>query len=403
MSRLGKALAHAYGKSIDPGDWPWSGAPPDSWLSGGGWLSPDRAVGLPVLLGILRLLSNGLGMSTMLVYQGDDQQRDRAKTAWQYDLLHRRPTADGDPFSWRADIALGLAGSGNAYLRKWKSSRGQVGELEVLDPLKVHPRRTPLGVVFDDSSGGGTPITRTKADIVHLRLGAQRGQVKGMAPVTEMRLAVSAALKRQVFDSAFWDQRAQPGLVIVAQERLDEQQSRELRDSFDAVHRGVENFHRTAVLGGGSKLETIPISLADAQFVEARRATREEQCGAYSVPVELLGDTAQRIQPDVDQRFAKFGLGPLIFALDMGLMSDQDLFPRGGDLFVQSTPDAILRMSLKDRADAYRIMRQAGVETANEIRPLEGLPPHPDGDVLQPVPVGGSPHGVPDPTQGGQQ
>jgi hypothetical protein len=39
--------------------------------------------------------------------------------------------------------------------------------------------------------------------------------------------------------------------------------------------------------------------------------------------------------------------------------------------------NALLRPSLKDRADAYRLLRQGGIETANELRALEDCRPTP--------------------------
>ncbi len=54
--------------------------------------------------------------------------------------------------------------------------------------------------------------------------------------------------------------------------------------------------------------------------------------------------------------------------------------------------DAVLRPDIQTRYDAYRLARQGGWVTANEIREKENLPPHAQGDELQVTPVGGAPN-----------
>jgi phage portal protein BeeE len=52
---------------------------------------------------------------------------------------------------------------------------------------------------------------------------------------------------------------------------------------------------------------------------------------------------------------------------------------------------------IQTRWDAYRLGRQGGWITANEIRAKEGLEARPDGDEIQVTPVGGAAN----PTQDG--
>jgi HK97 family phage portal protein len=295
----------------------------------------------------------------------------------------------GNAFSWRADIAMNLAGCGSAYLRKWKSSRGVIGELEVLDPFRVNPRRVQGQVVFEDGSNG-TVVTRTTADIIPIRLGAMRGQLRGMSPITEMRLAVKAGISREVFAQAWLHKRGNPGVVLKMPQAVTPEQAREIREVFEADYASEENAGRTAVVGGGGDIVSLPVSMADAQFVESTQMTWRTMAGAYQVPPNFLGDNAQRRSFEDDLALAKYGIGPIIDAIDHALTADRDVCPPGTGLIVESMPDAILRMSILDRANAYRLLRQGGIETANELRGLENLPPHPDGDVLQQTPVGGA-------------
>lgn len=386
------------GKSDIFGDWPWSGSPPSDLLTGGALVGAQMLqgtglpmLGLPALYAVLRIISNGAGMSRMHMYVPQGESRRRAVELPEYDLLHNRPVIGGNAFAWRADIALNLAGNGSAYLRKWKSTTGVIGELEPLDPFRVLPVKENGQLVFKDSTAG-TTVTRTTADIIPIRLGAMRGTLRGLAPITEMRLAVKAGISREVFAAAWLKRRGNPGVVLKMPQQVTPEQAKEIIEVFEADYASEENAGRTAVVGGGGDLEAMPVSMADAQFVESTKMTWQTLAGAYQIPMNFLGDNQQRRTFEDDLALAKYGVGPIIDAIDHALTADRDLCPVGTGRIVESLPEAILRMSIKDRADAYRLFRQGGIYTANELRALDNMPPHEGGDDLLATPVGGAPN-----------
>ena len=75
--------------------------------------------------------------------------------------------------------------------------------------------------------------------------------------------------------------------------------------------------------------------------------------------------------------------------LEDALQADTDLFPEP-DWEVELDESGFLRADIKTRWDAYRLGRQGGWITANEIRAKEGLPPVKGGDEIQQTPVGGA-------------
>jgi hypothetical protein len=95
--------------------------------------------------------------------------------------------------------------------------------------------------------------------------------------------------------------------------------------------------------------------------------------------------------PDsTDRRFRELFMQPLLTAIEQALHVDDQLFP-DKTLFPRFITNALLRPSLKDRADAYRLLRQGGILTANELRALEDYPERPDGDELQATPSAAPP------------
>jgi hypothetical protein len=75
--------------------------------------------------------------------------------------------------------------------------------------------------------------------------------------------------------------------------------------------------------------------------------------------------------------------------IEQALTSDADLFPET-DWCMEFDTSQFLRADIHTRWDAYRLGRQGGWITANEIRAKEGLPPADGGDEIQQTPVGGA-------------
>lgn len=398
MSRTAR-IARGLGfpaKSFLSGDWPWSTPPPAEWLSGGYLLSLERAVGVPALLGILLRTGQGVGMMPRKVYQrGPAGTREEARGERAWELLHERPSPESTPFAFSADIAGALAGTGMAYVRKVKSSsRGRLLELLVEDATAWKPRRLNGEIVFDARSSGGQTPPLSQRELIFIRGMALPGSLEGLSPIAAYRMGISLGLKRQRFESNHYDNYAQPGVLLTFPENLTQEQAQAWVDAWDQRNQG--GFFRTNAIGGGAQATTLPVSLVDAQFVEANNMTSEQLGAIYAMPKPFLnlGDNSP---VDADWRFwVTFGLGWITTAIDQAFNADRDLFPARVNQFSETLTDALLKPDIRTRYEAYKAARQAGWLTSNEIRKLENLAPHPDGDALQVIPVGGGEPAGPD-------
>lgn len=383
-------------------EWPYPVIPPElsfgpGLVGGSGnpfwpFMSMEHAMGLPALLGILQRISSAIGMLPTKVYEGLDQlDRQVAVDSWQYQLLHERPTVSGEhtPFTLKADIALSLAGAGYCPIRKYKA-RGRVVELIPQDPKLVVPRRVNGRLVFEDSTGGQA-VTRDLSEIIYVRSPATNGGVQGLAPITLMRMGISTGLKRQAFEGLYYDRNAEPRVAISFPEKVTPDQADEWRELWNDQHQGLAGAHGTAVTGLGASVTVIPVSLQDAQFVEAIRATADQLGFVYGMPKVFMNTVDRPSMNDNDWRyFITFGLSWITVAIDQAFTADTDVFPTGSKLRAETITDALIKPDILTRYQAYVAARQAGWLTANEIRALENYPPVTGGDVLQVTPVGGA-------------
>lgn len=373
-------------------------------------LGLERAVGLPAVLAVVRLIAHAAALVPLNVHRADGDLVMRARDTWQWRLLNTRPGAPPmTPFALKADLAANFAGRGNAYVRKLKPARVDPGrprvlELMPLNAARVKPERAKTGdVVFHDSTGG-TPVTRGTDEIIQIRSFSLGDGLEGLAPITAARLLVSAGLQRQQFEERHLANGIFPGVGLTFPAGVEPKTAEQWLKLIESRHQGSGKAGKTIAVGGGAELVPIPISLEDAQFAEATRLTIEQACGMYQVPLSFFsGGGKQPTEPEW-RFFITFGLGPVLEASAQAFSADRDLFDPaadGEDLDVAADPDVLLKLDPKIKAEVQRIQIQTGLRLADELRAPDGygpLPPVPEdwtqapGMVPQITPVGGSPN-----------
>lgn len=386
--------------------WPYPVIPPEFGLGVNGvqgdplwpFMSMEQAMGLPALLGILLRIGTAMGMLPRKVYQGDDQLDRRVATdSWQYELLHDRPSITGEhtPFTLGADMAIAVAGAGYCCMRKFKVKDRNVpggiriAELTPLDSRLITPKREKGMLVFKDRTEG-EEVTRDSSDILYVRAPTTSGGVAGLAPITLMRMGISTGIKRQIFEGGYYDRSAEARVILSFPQNINPDEAAEWKEVWNDQHQGLENMHGTGVIGGGATVHSVPVSLADAQFVESIRATADQLGFVYGMPKVFMNTVDRPTMTDNDWRyFVTFGLMWIATAFDQAVTADRDFFPAGGErMHVETLTDALLKPDINTRYAAYKAARQAGWLTPNEIRALENYPPIEGGDILQVTPVG---------------
>jgi HK97 family phage portal protein len=378
----------------------------------GGLGGMERAVGLPAVLSVIRLIAHAAALVPIHVVRGEDELRSRARDTWQWRLLNKRP---GPPpmtaFSLKADLAANFAGRGNAYVRKLKPARVEPGRPRVIaitsaNAGRIKPRRASTGdVVFDDTTGP-TKITRGTDEIIQIRSFSIGDGLEGLAPITAARLLVSAGLKRAEFEERHLANGIFPGIGLKFPEGVDEETGKRWIKSVEAQHKGSGRAGKVIGVGGGAELIPIPISLEDAQFAEATQITIQQAAAMYQLPLGFI--TARNTPPtDAEWRYLiTFCLGPLLEAMSQAFSADSDLFDPGADgedLETHPDPDVLLKLDPKMKAEVQHMQVQDGLRLVDELRAGDGfgpLPPVPDdwakepGKVPQITPVGGAPNPI---------
>lgn len=357
-------------------------------------ISFDGAAGLPAFLRGVRLIAESAASLGLCVYR---EQRDGTKVKMPLSpqaQLFDRPNPD-TPSSfavWQYVFVSMIRG--NAYLYKIKQG-GRTTALYPVNPAFVTAKYDGVSPSFELRDREYGPVIETvgKDRIIHIPGILLTDPYVGVSVVEAHRHSLGNELGRQRFEGRYMANDGTPGVVLKHPGMTTPEQRREIKGSWESRHVGSGNAGRVGLLWGGWDVSQQPISLQDAQFIEAKRYGVQDIGRMLGIPASLLNDPDAPVSnwspEQEDIRLLQHGVRPWMERLESALEADTDLFP-GAGWCVEMDEDEFLRVDIKTRFDAYRLARQGGWTTANEIRDKEGLPPVEGGDQIQETPVGGA-------------
>lgn len=286
-------------------------------------------------------------------------------------------------FDWLWMLMESLAVTGNAF--GWITGEGKDGRPTAI--LPVHPDC----ISVEDAPGDGIePIYRINGKIVpnfrimHIRRYPIAGKAVGMSPVQKAASAIGLGLAAERYGLRYFQDSANPSGILATDSDLSPAQVKQTQKNWILSH---QNRRLPAVMSGGIKWQSISLTPNESQFLETRGFQRSEIAMWFRVPPHMIGDTEKSTSwgTGIEQQsigFVTYTLNPWLTCIEQALSA---FLPNGQ--FVKFNIDGLLRGDVKARWEAYRMGREAGVYSVNDINRLENRPPiGPEGDIrLQPM------------------
>jgi HK97 family phage portal protein len=263
---------------------------------------------------------------------------------------------------------------GNLFVRVISNGRGEVVNLVVLNPLTVEVKRNARGeAVFTVEN---ETKTLTSEDIIFIPDVLRPGQMRGVSRVEALKENFGLALALEKFASTFFGQGTNLNGVIEFPGMLTAEQAENLRNGFDAKHKGWRRGHRTGILTGGATFKTTQIDPESSQSIEARRLAVEDVARAFNIPANMLNIPGTTTYASVEQnnlQFITHTLRPIVQKLEDAFSPLMARYPGGQTAFIKWNLDGLARADLASRMSAYSIGIQAGFMSINDVRRLEDM------------------------------
>jgi HK97 family phage portal protein len=280
-------------------------------------------------------------------------------------------------------VLVSLLLDGNAFVRIYRDSRGDVANLVCLDPQRVTVQRNATTREMEYLIDGSSSSIVSAKEMLHLTEIRKPGALRGLSRVNELKENLGLASSLQSFAARFFGQGSTTSGVIEYPGNLTTEQAKSLQNSFDSTHRGFRKAHKTGILTGGAKFVRTGVNPDEAQMLDSQRFAVEQIARIFRVPPHMIGITSAGAMSynSVEQQninFVTHTLRPYIAKMEDAYST---LLPQGA--FIRFNVDGLLRGDFATRMNGYSIGSQAGFLSVNDIRRFEDLRPVDGGDVYR--------------------
>ena len=354
----------------------------------------SNAMKLSAVNRCIEVLSDSIGK--LPVYVMDRETRERVDH-WLNDLLTVRPNEARTPTAMKKMVEANVECTGNGYV--WISRDPATLRPRELIPVPgelVTPWLATEGHVWYSviQPFTGEPMTVHRMDMVHI-MGYSRNGWQGISTLQRASETIGAARAAQQYNLNYYVNGGQPAGVLqtatdlsgtvtttINGEEVKISKKELLRRDWEKRHAGPSNAARIAILDFGLEYKPIAVSNRDAQFVEQTELSVQDIARFFGVPLYKLQAGKQSYSSN-EQNAIEYVVGtlhPKVTAYEEELV--YKLLPPGEArrYRVRMNMMAELRGDYASRGTWYRVMREIGAYSVNDIRALEDLSDVEGGD-----------------------
>lgn len=327
-----------------------------------------------------------------------DGGRERADDHPLYAVLHDQANDQESALEARERLVRSLDLTGNAYAEIVRDGRGQVLALQPHNPGDVFVERLPNGRLrYRVSEWAGGVRVLLQEEVLHIR----GPSADGMLGVSALRMgaaAVSLRVRQAETAQALMANSLRPSGVLAYPQTLTRDQNTQIRDGVRERLQGATKAGELLILDGGVKFERMTFTPEDAEFLASTKLSNEDICRLFAVPPTVAGMTDNGTYSNTEQEgraLVQNCLGPLASRIEAAMARCLLTPEERRTLYVEHDLSGLLRGDVTARFEAYKVGREIGVYSPNDVRKRENEPPIPNGDsYAQPVnwaPLGSTP------------
>ncbi len=382
------------------------GAPADA----GVYVTPRNAVNVAAVCQAVQVISGDVARLPAITYkrtEGDG--RERATNHPAYRLLRRKANPLMTAAFFKRVLVQHALLWGNGYAWIIRDVNARPIELLLLNPAATQAVLRKDGQLRYVTHVNGSPEVLKPEDVFHLRGPLSQDGISGLSVVDLARNSLGLSMAAEKFGNTFFARGITATGVLQYPGKLDQEAARKFLEKFEGEHASLEKSHRAILLHEGSKFTPLTIPPNNAQFLETRKFQKEEIANWFHLPLHKIGAgdrPGYNSLESENQAYLDSSLEPWLVAFEEEawdkLLTEAE--KQADSAFVEFLREALLRADLTTRYAAYRVGREWGWLSANDVCRIENRPTiGPKGDIyLQPantVEAGAEPEPEPAPPE----
>ena len=370
---------------------------PEGWLAGeeSVGMSWDRAMKISTVNRCAEVLSNSMGV--LPLYIMNEKSKERLEEHRLGRVLWGRANEAMTSFDYNRLMLCNQILRGNAYAWICRDRRtGYPLELIPLPPDYVTIRFDGAGhlwYVFTHPVTGEVTWLRNE-DVLHYKAYSEDG-IEGISVLRRASLTLDTARAAQQYENSVWHSGGQPSGILTTDSDLGDYKEtqpdgtkvvidpkEQVRQAWEAIHRGPGNAFRVAVLDLGLKYQPISMTNTDAQFVESNEVRVADVCRFFGVPLHLAYAGKQSYQSNEQNGIEYVNYTLLGYETQWDQEDTYKLLlagERAGRVRIKRELKVFLKGDTAAQAAWLQAMRILGAYNADEIRALDDRPAIPGG------------------------
>ena len=372
----------------------------DLWdtLTGGGRSSsgvrvtPKSAISITAVWRGINLISDYVGKIPFHLYKRrQDSGKDRDTKHPAYYLMRRKPNQYMNAFHLRKTLTAHaiMTGRGNGYAYIYRRGNASPEEVLPLNPLQTYPVRENGKLWYVTHVGGdegsvGEMRKLRPEDVIHIK-GLGFDGLVGYDVIAYMRESLGMSLGTRKFGAIYFKNAAALNVVLEHPDDLDPQAMQELRNSWNGMHSGLDNAHKTVILKGGMKANVISSDARKSQLVQLRQFEIREIANIIGIPPHKIGDTTRTAFASLEQENKSFlddAVDPWLAQWEFEcwdkLLTEKE--KREDTHFFEFMRDAVINLDTKTLVSSLVEEVNNGLLSPDEARAIRNRPPIPDGE-----------------------
>lgn len=337
-----------------------------------------------IVYACVKVLSESISSLPLVLYKEDENgKREKAKKHPLYKLLRSLPNQEVTTMQWRETMTANLCLRGNHFSQIIRNNIGDIVSIWGLDSSRITAKRLQSTgeIVFIYDYGYSEKEREVKQRVFTFKeilniAGLSFDGICGISPIGYQRESLALSMAMQEYGSKYFKNGASSSGVFSVEGELSDA-------SFDRLKKSVQesyselNAHKPMLLEGGAKFNPITMSNTDSQFLEGRRFSKEDIAMIFRVPLHMLNDLSKANYNSIEQLslgFVTYTLAPWIVKIEQCMQRDLLTEKEREDgYYIKHNLSALLRGDAKSRAEYYKIMKEAGIFTIDDVLKLEDM------------------------------
>ena len=344
-------------------------------IDAGVTVNTDTAMRFTAVFAAIKLLSENIaGLPKSVMHRTGEGGYEPANEHPAHALLHERPNAYMNVFTFWFTIVAWVLGMGNAFA----IIRYDRGKPVALDP--VHPNWVTISFVngekayvvkAQDPDFAFLNGTYLEHEMLHFMLFTLNGIV-GVDPISYNSAAIGVGIAAQKFSADYF----RTGGAIKGTLETDQALGDDDYERFMAHWQATANNGSTPLLEYGFKYKALNLSPEASQLLQSKTFSINDIARIYSIPPHMLAELSHATFSNIEHQtiqFVQYSLRPMVKRIEDELERKFFTGQDTGAYCVKFSLDGLLRGDTQARSAYYHNAILDGYMSRNEVRNLEGL------------------------------